>query len=143
VNIEQLSGDIVQVLKDEFIPADLLLLSSSLPNALCYISTSNLDGYLETLCFFIQLFYSLFSETTLKVRQGLNATSDIDTPEKLMKLRGIIRCEDPHPKLKFRGSLKLAEWDKELPLGFENIIIRVSTTTTNEIKNLTLHRQQS
>ena len=37
-------GDIVKVEKDEFFPADMLLLSSSYEDAVCYVETMNLDG---------------------------------------------------------------------------------------------------
>lgn len=37
-------GDICRIESSEFFPADLLLISSSEPEGLCYIETSNLDG---------------------------------------------------------------------------------------------------
>jgi P-type E1-E2 ATPase len=41
-------GDVVRLENNSFIPADVIVLSSSEPEGLCYIETSNLDGYVET-----------------------------------------------------------------------------------------------
>lgn len=40
-------GDVVRLESDEFIPADMVLLSSSEPEGFCYIETSNLDGWVH------------------------------------------------------------------------------------------------
>ena len=40
-------GDIVKIKSDEYFPADLLLLASSEPEAICYVETSNLDGFVD------------------------------------------------------------------------------------------------
>ncbi|KAK4779727.1 hypothetical protein SAY87_015833 [Trapa incisa] len=53
-------GDIVKVEKDEFFPADLVLLSSSYDDAICYVETMNLDG-----------------ETNLKLKKSLEVTSNL------------------------------------------------------------------
>jgi phospholipid-transporting ATPase len=37
-------GDVVRLENNDFIPADMILISSSEPEGLCYIETSNLDG---------------------------------------------------------------------------------------------------
>lgn len=37
-------GDVIRLESDDFIPADVILISSSEPEGFCYIETSNLDG---------------------------------------------------------------------------------------------------
>uniref|UniRef100_H2ZKG7 Phospholipid-transporting ATPase n=1 Tax=Ciona savignyi TaxID=51511 RepID=H2ZKG7_CIOSA len=115
---EVVVGDIVKVVSGKFFPADLVLLSSSEPQAMCYIETANLDG-----------------ETNLKIRQGLPATSKIQSTEDMLQVRGMIECETPNRNLySFTGSIKLHDDSSPfhpsiiprrlLPLGPDQILLR-------------------
>ncbi|KAJ2753640.1 aminophospholipid translocase, partial [Coemansia nantahalensis] len=82
-------GDIVRVENKEAIPADIVLLSSSEPEGICYVETSNLDG-----------------ETNLKVKQALPETAGLLTPADLCGLRGHLKTELPNDSLyTFEGTL--------------------------------------
>ncbi|XP_061409847.1 phospholipid-transporting ATPase ID-like isoform X1 [Lethenteron reissneri] len=83
-------GDIIKMENNQFVAADLMLLSSSEPHSLCYIETAELDG-----------------ETNLKVRQALPVTSQIaDDIDKLAHFDGEVICEPPNNKLdRFTGTL--------------------------------------
>lgn len=76
------AGDVVKVEKDQFFPADMLLLSSSYEDGICYAETMNLDG-----------------ETNLKVKRSLEATLPLDDDETFKDSRGTIKCEDPNSNL--------------------------------------------
>uniref|UniRef100_A0A670ZTV6 Phospholipid-transporting ATPase n=1 Tax=Pseudonaja textilis TaxID=8673 RepID=A0A670ZTV6_PSETE len=100
-------GDIVLIKGKEYIPADIVLLSSSEPQAMCYIETSNLDG-----------------ETNLKIRQGLPLTSDIKDIDNLVRLSGRIECESPNRHLyDFVGNIRL-DSHGTVPLGPDQILLR-------------------
>ncbi|XP_025421825.1 probable phospholipid-transporting ATPase IA isoform X2 [Sipha flava] len=100
-------GDIVRVKNNTFFPADLLILSSSEPQSMCYIETMNLDG-----------------ETNLKIRQGLPETSHFVEANDLMRLKGTIECELPNRLIyDFVGSLKLVD-RVPLSLGPNHLLLR-------------------
>ncbi|XP_071466865.1 phospholipid-transporting ATPase IB isoform X2 [Marmota flaviventris] len=100
-------GDIVKVLNGQYLPADMVLFSSSEPQAMCYVETANLDG-----------------ETNLKIRQGLSQTADMQTREVLMKLTGTIECEGPNRHLyDFTGTLHL-DGQSPVALGPDQILLR-------------------
>ncbi|XP_030598840.1 probable phospholipid-transporting ATPase IM isoform X3 [Archocentrus centrarchus] len=85
-------GDIVKLENNEFVTADLLLLSSSEPLNLVYVETAELDG-----------------ETNLKVKQALTVTGAMgDNVEALAAFKGEVRCEPPNNRLdKFKGILSV------------------------------------
>lgn len=101
-------GDVVKVEKDEFFPADLVLLSSSYEDPICYVETTNLDG-----------------ETNLKLKQALQATSYLNEDSAFKDFRGLIRCEDPNANLySFVGNLDVA--GQRYPLTLNQLLLRDS-----------------
>ncbi|XP_057636819.1 probable phospholipid-transporting ATPase IM isoform X3 [Chionomys nivalis] len=127
-------GDIIKLENNQFVAADLLLLSSSEPHGLCYVETAELDG-----------------ETNLKVRQALPVTSELGAdisslakfdgekphlyspvglqspmlqdPHEAPVSSGTVVCEAPNNKLdKFSGVLS---WkDSKHTLSNQKIILR-------------------
>ncbi|KAI8058142.1 hypothetical protein BDF22DRAFT_739545 [Syncephalis plumigaleata] len=76
-------GDIVRIKQDDWIPADLLLLHSSLDDNICYVETAALDG-----------------ETNLKEMRVPEALCDqTSTPEQIAELSGYVQAEDPNDDL--------------------------------------------
>ncbi|KAI8583404.1 hypothetical protein K450DRAFT_223488 [Umbelopsis ramanniana AG] len=85
-------GDIVRIDGGGHFPADLVLLSSSEPEGLCYIETSNLDG-----------------EVNLKIKQALPQTAKCVTPLDIGQLQGTIKSEQPNNRLyNYDGTVTLA-----------------------------------
>ncbi|XP_047532184.1 probable phospholipid-transporting ATPase IM isoform X3 [Vanessa atalanta] len=100
-------GDVIRLENDQFVAADILLLSSSEPNGLCYIETAELDG-----------------ETNLKCRQCLLETAAMGQDDaQLGAFDGEIVCETPNNLLnKFDGTLS---WrDQHFSLDNDKILLR-------------------
>ncbi|XP_012994888.2 phospholipid-transporting ATPase ID isoform X2 [Esox lucius] len=99
-------GDIIKLENNQFVAADLLLLSSSEPHSLCYIETAELDG-----------------ETNMKVRQSLSVTAELGDPNNLASFNGEVVCEPPNNKLdRFCGLLYWREC--KYPLNNQNMLLR-------------------
>ncbi|XP_051973016.1 phospholipid-transporting ATPase ID [Xyrauchen texanus] len=108
-------GDIIKLENNEFVTADLLLLSSSEPLNLVYIETAELDG-----------------ETNLKVKQALTLTGKLGNDiQKLAAFNGEVRCEPPNNRLdKFTGTLTMG--GETFALDNERILLRGCTLRNTE-----------
>lgn len=101
-------GDVIKVEKDNFFPADLILLSSSYDEALCYVETMNLDG-----------------ETNLKIKRSLEVTLNLNEDSTFKDFKAVIRCEDPNANLySFVGSLEFE--GQQHPLSPQQLLLRDS-----------------
>ncbi|XP_017911796.1 PREDICTED: phospholipid-transporting ATPase IB-like [Capra hircus] len=100
-------GDIVKATNGQFLPADMVLISSSEPQATCFVATSNLDG-----------------ETNLKIRQALSETATMKTEKQLSSLSGKIKCEEPNFHFNsFMGTLYLKE-KSPISIGPDQVLLR-------------------
>ncbi|XP_036451727.1 phospholipid-transporting ATPase ID [Colossoma macropomum] len=108
-------GDIIKLENNQFVTADLLLLSSSEPLNLVYIETAELDG-----------------ETNLKVKQALTITGDLgENIDRLAAFNGEVRCEAPNNRLdKFTGTLTVQ--GETYALDNERILLRGCTLRNTE-----------
>ncbi|WVR06936.1 hypothetical protein IAU60_003972 [Kwoniella sp. DSM 27419] len=106
-------GDIVRLEANAFIPADMVLLSSSEPEGLCYIETANLDG-----------------ETNLKIKQSHPSTANLTNPQAVSMLRGHLLSEAPNSSLyTYDGTFHLSSAHPgsaptKIPVGPNQMLLR-------------------
>jgi phospholipid-translocating ATPase len=103
-------GDFVLLRNDESIPADILILSTSEPDSVCFVETKNLDG-----------------ETNLKVKKGIPELHGIQKPSDCFRIVGYVDAEIPNPNLyTFQGRLVLQNdgQENEIPVGPSGILLR-------------------
>lgn len=103
-------GDLLRLEANEFLPADLLVISSSEPDGLAYIETSNLDG-----------------ETNLKIKQASPNTAQFTSPESLRGFKGYLRSEQPNTSLyTYEGTLQMqgGMGEKTVPMSPDQILLR-------------------
>lgn len=103
-------GDVVQIQKDEYFPADLVILTSADGKGIAYIETKNLDG-----------------ETNLKHKLAIKDTQVFfGNDKKFGEFKGALKCEDPNPLIyQFNGVFYIN--DLALPLSNEQFLLRGSS----------------
>lgn len=118
-------GQIIRIKKNEFIPADLVILHSSNPKGACYVETKNLDG-----------------ETNLKMKATEKEIyGHFKEESDLHKLDGEVQCELPNEQIyKFEGNITYKSGqDGKTSLGVENMLWRgCSLKNTAYIYGLTV-----
>jgi phospholipid-translocating ATPase len=108
-------GDFVFLRNKDRIPADIIILSTSEPDSLCYVETKNLDG-----------------ETNLKIKRGITEFSHIKSPADCLNIYGHIDSEPPSTNLyAYSGTFNLIpsldadpKDRKHLPIGANGILLR-------------------
>ena len=111
-------GNIIKVKKDEMIPADLLIIKTSLKNGFCYMQTSNIDG-----------------ETTLKPREAIGLTQrklKYENPKSFTNILGskddncYIEVDGPSKEIyKIEGAI-FFKGQKKTIFDSKNILLRGS-----------------
>jgi phospholipid-translocating ATPase len=105
-------GDVVLLRDNEQVPADIVILSTSDSDGVCYLETKNLDG-----------------ETNLKPRRAVNATSRILSEGDIERSAFVLDSEPPHPNLYlYNGVLRFQDQTsnqlKDEPVTINEILLR-------------------
>ena len=127
-------GDIIRVDDNEAVPADMMLLHCALPEGVCFLQTTSLDG-----------------ETNLKVRRPAQLRSAPELapaapacPADVLNLTGTLSCDQPNAQLHvFNGKLEL--WRPSLRApgrlaaaaagGFGSFVVEDPSTPRTPINN--------
>lgn len=105
-------GDVVLLRENDQVPADIVVLSTSDSDGMCYLETKNLDG-----------------ETNLKPRKSVKATSSIRSEEDIERSAFYLDSEPPHQNLYlFHGVLRYADTAsgemKQEPVTINELLLR-------------------
>mmetsp|Transcript_11059 Transcript_11059/g.41233 ORF Transcript_11059/g.41233 Transcript_11059/m.41233 type:complete len:1610 (-) Transcript_11059:1501-6330(-) len=113
-------GEFVKVLRKQDVPADIIVLSSSNAEGLCFIETSNLDG-----------------ETTMKIKNARSETNNISSEDELSKLHLLVACQPPNKQFDFSGTISMDDGQHTEALMYDHFVPRSSTLlNTDQIVGL-------
>jgi magnesium-transporting ATPase (P-type) len=96
-------------MKNEYFPADMILLSSPNNSGICYVETKNLDG-----------------ETNLKHKISLPKVEQLlDSEYSVINLSGKVHFQEPNDQIyKFEGTLSLDAISNPMSAGIDNFLLR-------------------
>ena len=106
-------GNIVKISKDEYFPADIVLLYSTNKNGVAYVETKNLDG-----------------ETNLKYKESIrvtyrnikNKTSEFEKEIYIKNIYGIINCDMPNNNMyEYEGIYYHDNNNEEIDVNHSNL----------------------
>jgi phospholipid-translocating ATPase len=105
-------GDIVLLRDNDQVPADIVVLSTSDSEGMCYLETKNLDG-----------------ETNLKQRKSVRATSTITSEEDIERSSFVLDSEPAHQNLyHYHGVLRYkdptSDEQKQEPVSINELLLR-------------------
>lgn len=94
-------------MKDEYFPADLILLNSSAKKGICYVETKNLDG-----------------ETNLKHKNShKDIINNCKNDNDVLTFSAEVACEKPNDKIyAFEGVVMYGE--RKISINYENFLLR-------------------
>ncbi|KAL3132559.1 hypothetical protein ABBQ32_009098 [Trebouxia sp. C0010 RCD-2024] len=124
-------GQVLQVNDDELFPADLMCLYTALPDKVCFIKTTNLDG-----------------ESNLKIRRPVDLKENApDNIKEVMATTGQLQCEIPNANLHFfKGRFQFLAEDsaqpqaKAVPVTMNEMLLRGCTLkNTGHILGLAIY----
>ncbi|KAI9238484.1 MAG: hypothetical protein BYD32DRAFT_367431 [Podila humilis] len=110
-------GDVLKICKNDKIPADVVLLSTSMDEGACFVETSELDG-----------------ETNLKRKTALSLTANLTRVEQVSEVTGKITTEMPNERLsRLDGRVKIKiKLDEVAPVTMSNVALRGSWLKNTE-----------
>lgn len=119
-------GDFVRLYNNEQIPADIVVLSTSDNDGVCYVETKNLDG-----------------ETNLKVRNALHCGQKVRRARDCERTQFVVESEPPHANLySYSGVIRWEQEDtrnpdappteKAEPIGINNLLLRGCSVRNTE-----------
>ncbi|KAF9033703.1 phospholipid-translocating P-type ATPase [Hymenopellis radicata] len=105
-------GDVVLLRDNDQVPADIVVLSTSDPDGMCYLETKNLDG-----------------ETNLKPRKSVKATSNLTSEDDIERSSFYLDSEPPHQNLYlYHGVLRYKDpatgEQRQEPVSINELLLR-------------------